>query len=188
VFATRSTSEASGLKHPGNAQTLLTSPGLLTFSVGTRRRRWWQSYKFRTGGRRYRDMSALTLARSLCGQYRKSSRGIRQVHLCRAHIAPIPSSFCCRSGQASGELPVLLAVGRHERRAEACRKEVRECQRLYAASDPLVRQIYLGFTQRWRKANVVVHPNDWRWGPQEHYSWREHEGRGYWRGDRWMER
>jgi hypothetical protein len=22
----------------------------------------------------------------------------------------------------------------------------------------------------------------------EHYSWREHEGRGYWRGERWMER
>jgi hypothetical protein len=37
-------------------------------------------------------------------------------------------------------------------------------------------------------ANVVVHPNDWRWGPNEHYSWREHEGRGYWRGERWMER
>jgi hypothetical protein len=38
------------------------------------------------------------------------------------------------------------------------------------------------------EANVTIHPNAWRWGPQEHYSWREHEGRGYWRGDRWMER
>jgi hypothetical protein len=37
-------------------------------------------------------------------------------------------------------------------------------------------------------AGVVVHPNDWRWGASEHYTWREHEGRGYWRGDRWMER
>jgi hypothetical protein len=37
------------------------------------------------------------------------------------------------------------------------------------------------------EANVVVHPNDWRWGPNEHFGWREHEGRGYWRGDRWME-
>jgi hypothetical protein len=37
-------------------------------------------------------------------------------------------------------------------------------------------------------ANVVVHPNDWRWKEGEHYSWREHEGRGYWRGERWMER
>jgi hypothetical protein len=27
-------------------------------------------------------------------------------------------------------------------------------------------------------ARVVVHPDDWRWGPREHYSWREHEGRG----------
>ena len=28
-------------------------------------------------------------------------------------------------------------------------------------------------------ANVTVHPDDWRWGKDEHYSWREHEGRGY---------
>ena len=37
-------------------------------------------------------------------------------------------------------------------------------------------------------AHVIVHPNDWRWKESEHYTWREHEGRGYWRGDRWMER
>jgi hypothetical protein len=37
------------------------------------------------------------------------------------------------------------------------------------------------------EAGVVVHPDDWRWGSTEKYSWREHEGRGYWRGDRWME-
>jgi hypothetical protein len=36
-------------------------------------------------------------------------------------------------------------------------------------------------------ARVVVHPDDWRWGESERYSWREHEGRGYWHGDRWME-
>jgi hypothetical protein len=35
-------------------------------------------------------------------------------------------------------------------------------------------------------AGVVVHEDNWRWGPNEHYSWREHEGRGYWHGDRWM--
>jgi hypothetical protein len=34
-------------------------------------------------------------------------------------------------------------------------------------------------------AQVVVHPDDWRWGPSEHFVFREHEGRGYWRGDRW---
>jgi len=34
-------------------------------------------------------------------------------------------------------------------------------------------------------ARVIVHPDDWRWGPSEHFAWREHEGRGYWRGDRW---
>jgi hypothetical protein len=36
-------------------------------------------------------------------------------------------------------------------------------------------------------ARVTVHPDDWRWGREEHYAWREHEGRGYWRGERWME-
>jgi hypothetical protein len=33
---------------------------------------------------------------------------------------------------------------------------------------------------------VVVHPDNWRWGPNEHYVWREHEGRGYWRGGVWI--
>jgi hypothetical protein len=33
---------------------------------------------------------------------------------------------------------------------------------------------------------VVVHPNHWRWGPGEHYVWREHPGRGYWRGGVWV--
>jgi hypothetical protein len=37
-------------------------------------------------------------------------------------------------------------------------------------------------------AGVIVHPDDWRWGAGERFSWREHEGRGYWRGERWMER
>jgi len=35
-------------------------------------------------------------------------------------------------------------------------------------------------------ARVVVHRDDWRWGPRERYVWREHEGRGYWHGNRWM--
>jgi hypothetical protein len=36
------------------------------------------------------------------------------------------------------------------------------------------------------EAGVVVHPDDWRWGASDHYRWREHEGRGYWRGDNWV--
>ncbi|MGB6541366.1 MAG: hypothetical protein WBF03_10885 [Xanthobacteraceae bacterium] len=36
-------------------------------------------------------------------------------------------------------------------------------------------------------ARVLVHPDDWRWGSSQHFSWREHEGRGYWRGDSWTE-
>lgn len=34
-------------------------------------------------------------------------------------------------------------------------------------------------------AHVIVHPDDWRWGPSDHYVFREHEGRGYWHGDTW---
>jgi hypothetical protein len=33
---------------------------------------------------------------------------------------------------------------------------------------------------------VVVHPNNWRWGDKDHYSWREHAGRGYWRNGVWV--
>ena len=37
------------------------------------------------------------------------------------------------------------------------------------------------------EARVVVHKDDWKWGAKDKYSWREHEGRGYWHGDRWMD-
>jgi len=33
---------------------------------------------------------------------------------------------------------------------------------------------------------LVVHPNGWRWRAHEHYVWREHEGRGYWRNGVWV--
>jgi hypothetical protein len=36
------------------------------------------------------------------------------------------------------------------------------------------------------EARIVVHPDNWRWGPRERFRWREHEGRGYWRGERWI--
>jgi hypothetical protein len=36
------------------------------------------------------------------------------------------------------------------------------------------------------QARVVVHPDEWRWGARERFAWREHEGRGYWRGERWI--
>lgn len=35
-------------------------------------------------------------------------------------------------------------------------------------------------------AGVVIHPKGWRWGPREHFTWREHEGRGYWRDGVWV--
>jgi hypothetical protein len=37
-----------------------------------------------------------------------------------------------------------------------------------------------------RAYGLVVHPDTWRWGPNEHYVWREHPGRGYWRGGTWI--
>lgn len=33
---------------------------------------------------------------------------------------------------------------------------------------------------------VVVHADNWRWAPREHYVWREHAGRGYWRHGVWI--
>jgi hypothetical protein len=37
-----------------------------------------------------------------------------------------------------------------------------------------------------RSYGVIVHPNNWRWGPGEHFVFREHGGRGYWRGGVWV--
>jgi hypothetical protein len=37
------------------------------------------------------------------------------------------------------------------------------------------------------QARVIVHEDDWRWGPNERFTFREHEGRGYWRGNSWTE-
>jgi hypothetical protein len=37
------------------------------------------------------------------------------------------------------------------------------------------------------EARVIIHPDGWRWRAHEHYMWREHEGRGYWRGRDWRE-
>jgi hypothetical protein len=36
-------------------------------------------------------------------------------------------------------------------------------------------------------SRVVVHEDSWKWGPNDKYSWREHEGRGYWKGDSWTD-
>ena len=33
---------------------------------------------------------------------------------------------------------------------------------------------------------ITVHPEGWRWGANDHYKWREHEGRGYWRNGVWI--
>ena len=35
------------------------------------------------------------------------------------------------------------------------------------------------------EARIVIHPDNWRWRANEHYRWREHEGRGYWAGEQW---
>jgi hypothetical protein len=36
------------------------------------------------------------------------------------------------------------------------------------------------------EARVVVHDDNWKWGPTEKFTFREHEGRGYWRGESWV--
>jgi hypothetical protein len=33
---------------------------------------------------------------------------------------------------------------------------------------------------------VEVHPYDWKWSGGQHYGWREHPGRGYWRRGEWV--
>ena len=37
-------------------------------------------------------------------------------------------------------------------------------------------------------SKVIVHDDDWTWSTDEaqRYHWREHEGRGYWRGGIWI--
>ncbi len=37
------------------------------------------------------------------------------------------------------------------------------------------------------KAHVTIHEDNWCWGPEDHYAFREHEGRGYWSGGVWTE-
>ena len=33
--------------------------------------------------------------------------------------------------------------------------------------------------------HVEIHPDNWRWKDGEHFVWKEHEGRGYWRNGHW---
>jgi uncharacterized membrane protein len=33
---------------------------------------------------------------------------------------------------------------------------------------------------------LTVHEDGWKWGDGEKYTWREHEGRGYWRNGVWV--
>ncbi|MBL6938797.1 MAG: hypothetical protein ISS15_09325 [Alphaproteobacteria bacterium] len=38
------------------------------------------------------------------------------------------------------------------------------------------------------ESRVIVHGDDWRWTDSDtvRYHWREHDGRGYWRGGIWI--
>jgi hypothetical protein len=36
------------------------------------------------------------------------------------------------------------------------------------------------------ESRVIVHEDNWRAGPEEKFTFREHEGRGYWRGGKWV--
>ena len=33
---------------------------------------------------------------------------------------------------------------------------------------------------------VTIHPDGWHWGANEHFVFREHRGRGYWRNGVWV--
>jgi hypothetical protein len=33
--------------------------------------------------------------------------------------------------------------------------------------------------------NLTVHENDWKWKEGDKHAWREHEGKGYWKGHDW---
>lgn len=35
------------------------------------------------------------------------------------------------------------------------------------------------------EAHIVVHEDNWKWGDKDHFAWREHEGRGFWRNHAW---
>jgi hypothetical protein len=34
---------------------------------------------------------------------------------------------------------------------------------------------------------LTIHPDGWKWKEGERHTWREHEGRGYWKGGEWKE-
>ena len=35
---------------------------------------------------------------------------------------------------------------------------------------------------------LTIHEsNDWKWAEGEKHHWREHEGKGYWKGDKWRD-
>jgi hypothetical protein len=33
---------------------------------------------------------------------------------------------------------------------------------------------------------LVVHQNDWKWKEGDKHAWREHDGKGYWKGGSWQ--
>jgi hypothetical protein len=36
------------------------------------------------------------------------------------------------------------------------------------------------------EGRVTIHDDNWKWGPSDKYEFREREGRGYWREDKWI--
>jgi hypothetical protein len=36
------------------------------------------------------------------------------------------------------------------------------------------------------EGRVTIHEDNWKWGPSDKYEFREREGRGYWRDDKWI--
>ena len=42
---------------------------------------------------------------------------------------------------------------------------------------------YYNYQPAW---GITVHPDNWRWGANDHYRWHDHAGRGYWRNGAWI--
>lgn len=37
------------------------------------------------------------------------------------------------------------------------------------------------------EAHIVSHDDNWKWRGGDHFDWREHEGRGFWRHHNWTD-
>jgi hypothetical protein len=73
-------------------------------------------------------------------------------------------------------------------------RSARECWRLLQSVRPQplpAPEVFAGTPTRHMSippdTRVVIHDDNWHWGPRDRFVFREPEGRGCWRGDGWRE-